>query len=157
MSDNKKFSILIVDDERSNLDVLMHILKPDYGVRIAKSGSGALKVAREFRPDLILLDVIMPDMTGFEVLAALKDSDQTRDIPVIFVTGLSRTEDEEQGFHAGAVDYIVKPFNHAVVKARVATQIKIIRQMRTIERLRRKIQENTSVEAKTAGQNQVGS
>lgn len=130
-----KFTILIVDDERSNIDVLMHILKPDYGVRIAKSGSSALKVAREHQPDLILLDVLMPDMSGFDVLRELKESDQTRHIPAIFVTGLSKVEDEERGFHAGAVDYIVKPFNHAIVKARVETHLKIIKQMRMIERL----------------------
>lgn len=135
MTDSGRFSILIVDDERSNLDVLMHILKPDYGVRIAKSGTSALKVARDCQPDLILLDVIMPDMTGFEVLKDLKESDLTRHIPVIFVTGLARVEDEERGFQAGAVDYIVKPFNPSIVKARVNTHLKIIKQMRTIERL----------------------
>lgn len=124
-----------MDDERSNLDVLMHILKPNYGVRVAKSGTSALKVATEYQPDLILLDVLMPDMSGFEVLRALKESDRTRHIPAIFVTGLSRVEDEERGFHAGAVDYIVKPFNHAIVKARVETHLKIIKQMRMIERL----------------------
>lgn len=135
MNSSKKFSILIVDDERSNLDVLMHILKPDYGVRVAKSGLSALKVAMEHQPDLILLDILMPDMSGFDVLRALKESDRTRHIPAIFVTGLSRVEDEERGFHAGAVDYIVKPFNHAIVKARVETHLKIIKQMRMIERL----------------------
>lgn len=135
MSDQGRFHILIVDDERSNIDVLMHILKPQYRVRVAKSGTSALKVAREHQPDLILLDVIMEDMSGFEVLAELKESDLTRHIPVIFVTGLASVDDEERGFKAGAVDYIVKPFNNAIVMARVATHLKIVGQMRTIERL----------------------
>lgn len=135
MNDQGKFHILIVDDERSNIDVLMHILKPQYGVRVAKSGASALKVAHDQQPDLILLDVVMEDMSGVEVLAALKESDRTRHIPVIFVTGLASAEDEERGFKAGAVDYIVKPFNNAVVLARVKTQLVIVKQMRTIERL----------------------
>ena len=132
---NDLFNILVVDDERSNLDVLIHILKPDYNVLVAKSGQAALKRARENKPDLILLDIVMPDMTGFEVLAQLMDDDDTRDIPVIFITGLARVADEEKGFLLGAVDYIVKPFNTSIVKARVKTHLKIVKQMRTIEKL----------------------
>lgn len=135
MNDQGKFNILIVDDERSNIDVLMHILKPQYGVRVAKSGASALKLADAHQPDLILLDVVMEDMSGFDALARLKESNRTRHIPVIFVTGLASAEDEERGFRAGAVDYIGKPFNSAVVLARVATHLKIVSQMRTIERL----------------------
>ncbi|MCD8349062.1 MAG: diguanylate cyclase [Planctomycetaceae bacterium] len=135
MTDDARFNILIVDDERSNIDVLTHILKPQYGVRVAKTGASALKMANEHQPDLILLDVLLDDMSGFEVLAALKESDQTRHIPVIFVTGLARVEDEEQGFRSGAVDYIVKPFNNSIVLARVKTHLMIVKQIRTIERL----------------------
>ncbi|MCC8116486.1 MAG: diguanylate cyclase [Planctomycetes bacterium] len=131
----ERFNILIVDDERSNIDVLMHILKPEYGMRVAKTGAAAIKVATETQPELILLDVLLPDMNGFEVLSALKESDATRHIPVIFVTGLARVEDEERGFKAGAVDYIVKPFNNSIVKARVRTHLQIVKQIRTIERL----------------------
>ncbi|UQZ88362.1 diguanylate cyclase response regulator [Deltaproteobacteria bacterium Smac51] len=135
MSSERQFNILVVDDDRSNLDVLVHILKSDYQVQVAKSGEVALKIANQYQPDLILLDVLMPDLDGFEVLTRLKESDVTRHIPVIFITGLVNVEDEEKGFLLGAVDYIVKPFNNAIVQARVRTHIKIIKQMRMIERL----------------------
>ncbi len=135
MIERNTFSILVVDDERSNLDVLTHILKPQYSVQVAKSGSAALKRAQSQKPDLILLDIMMPDMDGFEVLTELKSCDDTRHIPVIFITGLARVEDEEKGFLLGAVDYIVKPFKNSIVKARVRTHLRIVRQIRTIERL----------------------
>lgn len=135
MDEKMPFSILVVDDERTNLDVLTFILKNQYNVQVAKSGASALKRARAQKPDLILLDIMMPDMDGFEVLADLKAHDDTRQIPVIFITGLARVEDEEKGFLLGAVDYIVKPFNTSIVKARVRTHMRIVRQIRTIERL----------------------
>lgn len=135
MIERNTFSILVVDDERSNLDVLTHILKPQYNVQVAKSGATALKRAQGQKPDLILLDIMMPDMDGFEVLTELKSSDDTRHIPVIFITGLARVEDEEKGFLLGAVDYIVKPFKNSIVKARVRTHLRIVKQIRTIERL----------------------
>ena len=131
----KNFSILIVDDEKSNLDVLIHILSPEYNVQVAKSGPMALKRARENQPDLILLDILMPGLNGFEVLGELKEDDATRAIPVIFITGLANVKDEERGFRCGAVDYIIKPFNNSIVKARVRTHLRIVRQMRTIERM----------------------
>lgn len=135
MINSATFNILIVDDERSNLDVLAHILKTQYNVQIAKSGTAALKRAKEQQPDLILLDIVMQDMNGFEVLAELKAYDETRHIPVIFITGLSQPEDEEKGFLLGAVDYIHKPFKPSIVKARVRTHLRIVNQIRTIERL----------------------
>ena len=135
MTESNKPTLLLVDDERSSLDVLMHILKPEHDLRIAKSGAAALKVAEEHRPDLILLDILMPDMDGYEILGRLKNSDRTRDIPVIFITGLSQAEDEEKAFNLGARDYIVKPFNNAIVRARVRTQLQIVKHIRTIERL----------------------
>lgn len=135
MSPHEKFSILVVDDEKSNIDVLHHILKEEYTVYVAKNGQNAIRMARDHIPDLILLDVIMPDMSGFEVLEELKISGMTRNIPVIFITGLNNAEDEEKGFILGAVDYITKPFHRAIVKARVRTHLKIIEQMRVIERL----------------------
>ena len=94
-----------------------------------------MELARDYKPDLILLDVLMPEMSGFEVITKLKESDATSRIPVIFITGLTGAEDEEKGFFLGAVDYITKPFNKAIVKARVNTHIKIIDQMRTIEQI----------------------
>jgi diguanylate cyclase (GGDEF)-like protein len=131
----KEFSILIVDDEKANVDMLGDILSPSYNLLISKSGTRALELARAQKPDLILLDILMPDMTGFEVITKLKESDVTSMIPVIFITGLSSIEDEEKGFFLGAVDYITKPFHKSIVKARVNNHIKIIDQMRIIERL----------------------
>jgi len=136
MSEIKKdYTILITDDEKFNLDILGSILSPAYNILISRSGSRAVELAKQNSPDLILLDVMMPDMTGFEVITELKASNDTVNIPVIFITGLTDPADEEKGFFLGAVDYITKPFNKAIVKARVNTHIKIIDQMRTIERI----------------------
>jgi len=104
-----------------------------YNLLISRNGTRAIELAKEHKPDLILLDVLMPDMTGFEVITELKNCKDTINIPVIFITGLTSTEDEEKGFILGAVDYITKPFKRAIVKARVNTHIRIIDQMRMIE------------------------
>ena len=134
MTENKKeFTILITDDEKTNLDILGSILSPMYNLLISRSGPRALELAKEHKPDLILLDVLMPEMSGFDVISQLKASEDTDKIPVIFITGLTDAANEEKGFFLGAVDYIVKPFNKSIVKARVNTHIKIIDQMRTIE------------------------
>ena len=136
MVENKKeFTILITDDEKTNLNILSAILSPTYNVLVSRSGQRTLELAKENNPDLILLDVLMPEMSGFDVIEKLKESDTTNKIPVIFITGLTGAEDEERGFFLGAVDYITKPFNRAIVKARVNTHIKIVDQMRTIERI----------------------
>jgi diguanylate cyclase (GGDEF)-like protein len=130
-----KYSVLIVDDERSNLVVLNKLLSDEYTVLTAKSGEEALRRAEEDMPDLILLDIIMPGMNGFDVLTSLKESPYTKNIPVIIITGLNSEDDEERGFFLGAVDYITKPFKNAIVLARVKTHIKIVHQMHTIEML----------------------
>ena len=129
----KEFTILITDDEKTNLDILGGILSPFYNILIARNGPRALELAMEHKPDLILLDVLMPGMSGFEVITKLRESDITDKIPVIFITGLASIEDEEKGFSLGAVDYITKPFKKAIVKARVNTHIKIVDHLRTIE------------------------
>ena len=131
----KEFTILITDDEKFNLDILGSIHSPLYNILIARNGARALELAKQNNPDLILLDVVMPDMTGFEVITKLNECETTVHIPVIFITGLTDPADEEYGFFLGAVDYITKPFNKAIVKARVNTHIKIVDQMRTIERI----------------------
>jgi diguanylate cyclase (GGDEF)-like protein len=133
MEQEKLFSVLVVDDERSNLAVLNKILSPEYTVFTAKSGEEALRRAEDETPDLILLDILMPGMDGVEVLSNLKRSESTRKIPVIFISGLSGEDDEEKGFALGAVDYITKPFKNSIVQARVRTHMRIIRQMRMIE------------------------
>jgi len=136
MSENKKeFTILITDDEKMNVDILGGILSPTYNLLISRNGERALELAKTHKPDLILLDVLMPSMSGFEVITALKDNKETINIPVIFITGLTSTDDEEKGFNLGAVDYITKPFNKGIVKARVNTHIRIVDQMRIIENI----------------------
>jgi diguanylate cyclase (GGDEF)-like protein len=135
MNDEKKRKILIVDDEKANLDVLVHILRDNYTVYPAKSGEAALRKTLDISPDLVLLDIIMPEMNGFDVLERLKKDSQTAHIPVIFITGLTNAEDEKKGLLLGAADYITKPFSKEVVLARVATQMQIVRQQRTIEEL----------------------
>jgi diguanylate cyclase (GGDEF)-like protein len=135
MEINQEFRILIIDDANTNLMVLNQILSPEYTVFTAKSGKEGLERVKSDRPDLILLDILMPDINGFEVLSILKKSHETMKIPVIIITGLSDEADEEKGFLLGAVDYITKPFNNPIVKARVRTHSQIVRQIRTIEQL----------------------
>ena len=129
----QKYNILIVDDENLNIMNLTHILSPDYTVYAAKNGKNAIASARKYLPDLILLDIIMPDMDGYDVISELKAFEETRNIPVIFVTGLNESGDEEKGLALGAADYLVKPFSPALVKLRVSNQIKLIEQFRTNE------------------------
>ena len=119
-----KATLLIVDDSPENLTVLNELLRSQYRVLAATSGEAALRVAgSEPRPDLILLDVMMPGMDGYAVLARLRENPATRDIPVVFLTALSGAEDEENGLHRGAADYITKPIKPALVLARVETQL----------------------------------
>ena len=117
-------TVLLVDDEPANIQIVNSILKDTYKTRIATTGAKALELAsQEPAPDLILLDVMMPEMDGYEVCSRLKSADHTRDIPVIFLTGQTEIEDETKGFNVGAVDYIHKPFSPAVVQARVHTHL----------------------------------
>lgn len=118
--------ILLVDDEPTNLRVLRTVLSDVYRLLFAKNGTEALQLAAQHQPDLILLDVMMPGMTGFEVCTALKADAATQHIPVIFVTALRDEIDETQGFAVGAVDYIAKPISPAVVRARVKTHLSLV-------------------------------
>jgi len=119
-------TILIVDDTPQNLTVLGELLKPLYHIRAANNGERALRAAAgDPRPDLILLDIMMPGMDGHEVLRRLREAEATRHIPVIFITAMSGSDDEVTGFDLGAVDYITKPFNPAIVLARVRTQLEL--------------------------------
>ncbi|MBI4914068.1 MAG: PleD family two-component system response regulator [Acidobacteria bacterium] len=117
--------ILIVDDVPSNIRSLVQFLKSDCEPLAATSGPAALEIARRERPDLILLDVVMPEMTGHDVCRALKADPATAGIPVIFITGRSEEADEMEGFSLGAVDYIAKPFSLPIVRARVRTQLEL--------------------------------
>jgi len=129
-----RFRILVVDDEEYNLMMLNEILRGDYDVSIALGGLDALELlASSLTVDLILLDVMMPDLDGYEVCRRLKENPGRRDIPVIFVTALSAGEDEERGLRLGAVDYITKPFKPSVVAARVMAHLKLYRQQQVLE------------------------
>jgi serine phosphatase RsbU (regulator of sigma subunit) len=120
----EKKTVLVVDDTPANLQVVNSILKDDYKIRIATSGAKALELVKLMPlPDLVLLDVMMPEMDGYEVCGRLKATKETQDIPVIFLTGKIEAQDETKGFEAGAVDYIHKPFSPSVVKARVHTHL----------------------------------
>jgi len=123
---NNKQKVLIVDDEPANLRVLKKILGDLYRLTFAKSGEEALRLVERELPDLILLDVMMPGMTGFDVCQALKQNPLSKGIPVMFVTALSDDVDEAKGFDVGAVDYITKPVSPAVVKARVRTHLSLV-------------------------------
>jgi len=124
---NNRPLILAVDDEASNLQLLRQILQDHYRLLFAKDGARALELARQERPDLVLLDVMMPGMSGYEVCASLKANPDTAAIPVIFVTALTDTADELEGFEAGAVDYITKPVSPPIVRARVRTHLSLVR------------------------------
>lgn len=132
---NKLWKILVVDDQPSNLEVLRGMLADSYALAFAKNGEQALEAARRHHPDLILLDIMMPGMDGYETCRRLKAEKDLAHIPVIFVTALGETEDEAQGFDAGGVDYITKPVSAAVVRARVRTHIAMVDQATVLDRL----------------------
>jgi diguanylate cyclase (GGDEF)-like protein len=135
METEEKSSVLIVDDEKTNISTLTHILSPEYTIFAAKNGNDAIEIANEYSPDVILLDIVMPEMDGYEVIAKLKSCDKTKEIPIIFITGLSNTEAEEKGLALGASDYISKPFVSSIVKLRVQNQIQIMGQIKKIRSL----------------------
>ena len=119
--------LLLVDDEPTNLQVLRHVLQADYRLLFATDGARALQVAREQRPDLVLLDIMMPHMDGYAVCRALKADAATASIPVIFITALTDSQDETAGFDVGGVDYLTKPVSPPVVRARVRTHLSLVR------------------------------
>ncbi len=116
-------TVLVVDDMPVNLSLLAALLSPRWRVQLAISGAKALELVRRHAPDLILLDVMMPELDGYEVCRRLKADERTRDIPVLFLSALSQPEDETRGFDCGGDDFIHKPFNPATVLARVATHL----------------------------------
>lgn len=122
---NDKQRILVVDDERFNLDVLVELLKDEYKIIVAKNGEQAIKAAKTMDPDLILLDIMMPEMDGFEVCQALKADEDSKDIPILFISALDNASEKIHGLELGAFDYITKPFQPEEVKARVKTHLKL--------------------------------
>jgi putative two-component system response regulator len=124
--EDTKQRILIVDDNPTNIDVLVDTLRLDYRLGVAKSGAGAIAFATTHQPDLILLDIMMPEMNGYDVCTRLKNSAKTREIPVIFITAMNEPEQIARGFKVGAVDYITKPFHATEVLARTRTHLSIM-------------------------------
>ncbi len=133
--ENDKMVVLTVDDTPINLDVLKGILADEYNVKAAINGHIALKIAEKQKPDIILLDVMMPELDGYEVCKKLKANPLTATIPVIFVTAMQASEDEQKGFDVGAVDYITKPVNPSIVKARVKTHLALANQQKACQRI----------------------
>jgi diguanylate cyclase (GGDEF)-like protein len=131
----KKGTVLVVDDSRVSQTHCVQILQDEYIVHAASGGFEAISIAKAAKPDIILLDIVMPQMDGYETLATLRESAETKDIPVIFITSLDAESDEEKGLRLGAVDYISKPYNPTIVKLRIKVQLKLLEQMRTITEL----------------------
>ncbi len=129
-------TILVVDDVPANIKVLGESLKSEYKIRLATDGMKALKIASSYNPpDLILLDIIMPEMDGYDVCKKLKADSTTANIPVIFITAMNQEEDETMGLELGAVDYITKPFSLPIVKARIRTHLELKRHRDILEDL----------------------
>lgn len=129
----EKWTVLTVDDEPINREVIKHVLNTQYNLLFAENGFKALTLAVSERPDLILLDVMMPEMSGYQTCRALKKDPRTRSIPVIFVTAMAEIEDEKTGLEIGAVDYITKPISPPILRARIATHLALYNQNRALD------------------------
>ncbi|MFC1814573.1 two-component system response regulator [Thermodesulfobacteriota bacterium] len=140
MDDLSTFSVLVVDDTKTNIDILVKTLGDDYDVSVAMDGESALESIAEIFPDLILLDIMMPGMDGYEVCENLKKNEDTRKIPIIFLTAMAEEQDEARGLNLGAVDYITKPFSPELVKSRIRNQLELKRYRDHLEEL---VQERT--------------
>jgi len=136
----KENSILIVEDDEVNVAILTEILGGAYELHIARNGNDGVKMAKSILPDLILLDVLMPVMNGYEVITILKNTPSTKDIPIVFATSLDKTEDERKGLMLGASDYINKPYDWLVVMLRVGIQMRIVNYIKTIKRQKEEIE-----------------
>lgn len=143
---SQKPSVLIVDDMPENIDILRGILKQNYKLKIATDGENALKIAKgQQKPDIILLDIMMPGMDGYEVCKQLKQDPTTQTIPVIFITAKTAAEDEQRGFQLGAVDYILKPFNSVIVETRIHAQLSVSTETKKLH------QDNINLKKQIAG------
>ena len=149
MNENKKNSVLVVDDENANIIALTHILSPQYTVYAAKNGQNALKAAAKYLPDIILLDVLMPEISGYEVLTQLKNEEETAHIPVIFLTAKNDAESELEGLSLGAVDYITKPFSPTLLLKRIEVHLLIESQRQELTGFNNNLQEMVEEKTKT--------
>ena len=137
--------VLAVDDTPENLDVVKGILTPEYKVKVATNGSMALKIAEKQPPDIILLDIMMPEMDGYEVCRQLKSNPGTSDIPVIFLTAKDQTDDEAKGFDLGAADYITKPVNPPILHARVKTHLSLKQSMDALANTKKRMEDELNI------------
>lgn len=143
-----KSRILIVDDTPVNIKILADLLRKDYHLSVATSGADALEIAwSEDRPDLVLLDIMMPEMDGYEVCRRLKEDPRTCEVPIVFVTAMSDVDDETKGFSLGVVDYITKPVRPPIVKARVAAQIELALARKTLAAQNKVLRESLAMAA----------
>lgn len=134
MSNSTKATVLLIDDELVNIKILSDVLKDDYVVIFASGGEEGVRRAIESTPDIILLDIMMPDMDGYAVCARLQENPKTATIPVVYVTALGSTAQEIKGLNLGAVDYITKPINGEIVKARIRNHLKFRRVVQAASR-----------------------
>ncbi|MDH4262610.1 MAG: diguanylate cyclase [Spirochaetia bacterium] len=132
---NKKDKILIVDDSSTNIEILTMFLSGSYTIYTSKESKKTFDIAKKYNIDLILLDVEMPELNGYEVCKILKDDPETVNIPVIFVTSKCDPEAEEEGLQAGAIDYVTKPFSHAIIKSRIKNHLKLKNYQDTLKEL----------------------
>ncbi|MBN2648382.1 MAG: response regulator, partial [Prolixibacteraceae bacterium] len=140
-----KPTILVVDDNKRNLQVVGNILHEEqYKVAMAINGPTALKLAAQLKPDLVLLDIMMPEMDGFEVCKKLKENEETREIPVIFLTAKVETDDVVEGFNLGGVDYITKPFKQKELLVRIKTHLDLLQSKRKIAEQASLLQSNNA-------------
>ncbi len=132
---DERAKLLIVDDNKQNIELLMELFRDDYKIAAAVSAKRALKVAfSEAPPDIVLTDIMMPEMDGYELCRQLKEDSRTKSIPILFVTAISEVMDESRGFALGAVDYITKPFHPPMVKARVKLHLELKRKQELLEK-----------------------
>ena len=137
MRKTEKRTILIIDDSDSCIATLTRVLDNEFSIIVEKSGHEGIETAKKIVPDIIILDIQMPDMDGFETIKVLKKTVSTRNIPVIFITALTKIADEEKGLKLGGSDFITKPFSADIVKLRVRNQIRMLDYISTIEQLSR--------------------
>lgn len=142
--------ILVVDDTKINVDILVEALSDEYDVSVAIDGATALTLAEQIRPDLILLDIMMPDMDGYEVCTTIKSNPEIREIPIIFLSAKQDTKDKIKGLSVGAVDYITKPFDIEEVRLRVERQLELLRDRRQLIATNQRLMLQTSHEGKSA-------
>ena len=145
MKDLRQCTVLVVDDVKDNIRLLVEALKDEFSIGFALNGQAALAYAKKHRPDLVLLDIMMPEMDGFEVCRRLKADPETRDIPVLFLSALEDVKDKTVGFTVGGVDYITKPFHILEVKARVRTHLLLKTALETIRGQRDRMQDSLNL------------